>query len=68
MSLGEPKIKQALDWILAQMADDHDHHAKRSELIEEAAKQFDLTPLDEDFLFRQLVDAAREKKSGRPGS
>ena len=66
MSLGEPKIKQALDWILARMADEP--HAKRSELIEQAARQFDLTPLDEDFLFRQLVEAAREHAPGSSAS
>jgi hypothetical protein len=65
MSLGEPKIKQALDWIVARLADEP--HAKRSELIDEAARQFDLTPLDEDFLFRQLVDATRDHVPGPSG-
>ena len=42
MSLGEPHVKRALDWILDSLADDP--HAKRSELIDEASRQFDLTP------------------------
>ena len=57
MSLGETKMQQALTWILARLADTPG--AKRSELIEEAAREFDLTPLDEDFLYRKLIEATR---------
>jgi hypothetical protein len=66
MSLGEPNIKRALDWILAQLRDQPT--AKRSALIDQAAREFDLTPLDEEFLQRQLVDELKKKGSGRPAS
>ena len=60
MSLGEPNLKRALQWILNRLADDP--RAKRSELIDQASRQFDLTPLEADFLYRQLTDV--EKKGG----
>jgi hypothetical protein len=66
MSLGEPNIKRALDWILTQLRDQPT--AKRSALIDQAAREFDLTPLDEEFLQRQLVDELKKKGSGRPAS
>jgi hypothetical protein len=64
MSLGEPNVKRALDWILDRLADDPD--AKRGELIDEASRQFDLTPLEADFLYRQLTEALKGKPPGRP--
>ena len=66
MSLGEPNVKRALEWILGRLADDPS--AKRSALIDEAAREFDLTPLEEDFLQRQLVDELKKKGPGRPTS
>ena len=66
MSLGEPPIKRALDWVLTRLADDPT--AKRSTLIDEASREFDLTPLEEEFLYRQLVEATKggadHKESG----
>lgn len=62
MSLGEPNVKRALDWILDQLTDDPD--AKRGPLIDEASRQFDLTPLESDFLYRQLNDVLKQKKPG----
>jgi hypothetical protein len=59
MSLGEPNVKRALEWILAQLEDEPT--AKRSDLIDRAAREFDLTPLQEDFLQRQLVDELKKK-------
>ena len=59
MSLGEPHVKRALEWILARLADDPS--AKRGKLIDQAAREFDLTPLEEDFLQRQLVDELKKK-------
>jgi hypothetical protein len=59
MSLGEPNVKRALEWILAQLEDDPS--TKRSKLIDQAAREFDLTPLEEDFLQRQLVDELKKK-------
>jgi hypothetical protein len=62
MSLGEPHVKRALDWILGQLA--NDPHAKRSALIDQASRQFDLTPLEADFLYRHLQEALKDKPSG----
>jgi hypothetical protein len=64
MSLGEPNVKRALDWILARLADDPD--AKRGTLIDEASREFDLTPLEADFLYRQLSEATKGKRPGTP--
>jgi hypothetical protein len=63
MSLGEPNVKRALDWILDHLADDPG--AKRGELIDEASRQFDLTPLEADFLYRQLSEALKGKLPGQ---
>lgn len=62
MSLGEPNVKRALDWILDRLADDPG--AKRSALIDEASRQFDLTPLEADFLYRQLTEATQSRRPG----
>jgi hypothetical protein len=62
MSLGEPNVKRALDWILERLADDP--HAKRGALIDEASREFDLTPLEADFLYRQLSEAIKAKPPG----
>jgi hypothetical protein len=59
MSLGEPNVNRAVEWILAQL--EKEPGAKRSKLIDEAAREFDLTPLEEDFLQRQLVDELKKK-------
>jgi hypothetical protein len=63
MSLGEPNVKRALDWILDRLTDDP--HAKRGELIDEASRQFDLTPLETDFLYRQLSEAMKGRASDK---
>ncbi|HEV8308046.1 MAG TPA: hypothetical protein VGW35_10290 [Methylomirabilota bacterium] len=59
MSLGEPNIKRALSWVLDRLADDPT--AKRSKLIDDASRQFDLTPLEADFLYRQLQEAEKDR-------
>jgi hypothetical protein len=56
-SLGEPNVKRALTWVLRQL--EERPTAKRSPLIDEASRRFDLTPLEAEFLYRQLVEAAR---------
>jgi hypothetical protein len=53
MAQGEAPIKQAVRWIDDRLRDEP--HANRLRLIEEASKQFDLTPLDEEFLIRHLA-------------
>jgi hypothetical protein len=64
MSLGEPNIKRALDWILERLTDDP--HAKQGLLIDEASREFDLTPLETDFLYRQLGEAMKRKATEEP--
>ena len=56
MTHGEGPIKQAVRWIDERLHDDP--HANRLQLIEQASKQFDLTPLDEEFLIRHLAARA----------
>ena len=58
MSAGEAPIKQAVKWIDDQL---HDHPgADRTKLMDEAARRFDLSPLDADFLSRHLAERARK--------
>jgi hypothetical protein len=52
MSAGEAPIKQAVKWIDEQLHDNS--KADRTKLIDEAGRRFDLTPLDSEFLVRQL--------------
>jgi hypothetical protein len=52
MSAGEAPIKQAVKWIEEQLQDNP--KADRTNLIDEAGRRFDLTPLDSEFLVRQL--------------
>ena len=66
MSLGEPNVKRGLDWILDRLAEDP--HANRGELIDKACRQFDLTPLEADFLYRQLSEALKHKPPGQAPS
>ena len=56
MPAGEAPIKQAVKWIEDQLVDRP--QADRVKLVDEASRRFDLTPLDEEFLYRQLVAAA----------
>jgi hypothetical protein len=52
VSAGEAPIKQAVKWIDEQLHDNP--QADRTKLIDEAGRRFDLTPLDSEFLVRQL--------------
>jgi len=56
---GEAPIKQAVQWIDDQLADNPS--ADRVKLVDEAARRFDLSPLDTDFLFRHLAQRAKPK-------
>ncbi len=51
---GEAPIKQAVKWIDDQLRDNPT--ADRLRLVDEASRRFDLSPLDQDFLFRQLAE------------
>ena len=57
MAAGEAPIKQAVQWIDEQLVDRPG--ADRVTLVDEAARRFDLTPLDTDFLFRHLAERAQ---------
>jgi hypothetical protein len=57
MAAGEAPIKQAVRWIDDRLADDPG--ADRLRLVDEAARQFDLTPLDTEFLYRHLAEKRR---------
>ena len=54
MAQGEAPIKQAVAWIDDQLREKPG--ADRAKLVDEASRRFDLTPLDEDFLFRHLAE------------
>jgi hypothetical protein len=45
-------IQKALKWIFERM--EEDPSLSRSQLIEEASRSFNLSPLDADFLYREL--------------
>ena len=54
MAQGEAPIKQAVKWIEDRLRDDP--KADRAKLIDQASRRFDLSPLDEEFLFRHLTE------------
>jgi hypothetical protein len=56
---GEAPIKQAVKWIDDQLQDTPG--ADRVQLVDEASRRFDLSPLDADFLFRHLAERAPKK-------
>jgi hypothetical protein len=57
MSAGEAPIKQAVKWIDDQLHDNP--KVDRVKLIDEASRRFDLSPADEDFLFRHLAERTK---------
>jgi hypothetical protein len=59
MSAGEAPIKQAVKWIDDQLHDNP--KVDRVKLIDEASRRFDLSPADEDFLFRHLAERTKAK-------
>jgi len=59
MAAGEAPIKQAVRWVEDQLRDNPG--ADRVKLVDEASRRFDLSPLDEDFLFRHLAERAPKK-------
>jgi hypothetical protein len=56
---GEAPIRQAVKWIDDQLQDNPT--ADRVKLLDEASRRFDLSPLDQDFLFRHIAERARAK-------
>jgi hypothetical protein len=57
MSAGESPITQAAKWIDERLAENPG--ADRLQLVDEASRRFDLTPLDTDFLYRHLAERKR---------
>jgi hypothetical protein len=53
MAAGEAPIKQAVNWIDDQLRERPG--ADRMTLVDEAARRFDLSPLDAEFLLRHLA-------------
>jgi len=53
MAAGETPVKQAVKWFDERL--EKEPAADRVTLVDEAARRFDLSPLDTDFLFRHLA-------------
>jgi hypothetical protein len=47
-------LRKALSWLL-------EHEQLDQQLIAEASRQFDLSPVDEEFLCRYFIDEHRQK-------
>jgi hypothetical protein len=58
MAAAEAPIKQAVTWIDERLRDEPG--AERLRLVDEAARRFDLSPLDADFLLRHLTERGRQ--------
>jgi hypothetical protein len=56
MAVGEPPVKAAIKWIDEQVRDNPG--VDRVKLLEQAARRFDLSPLEEDFLVRHFAGRA----------
>ena len=56
MAVGEPPLKAAIKWIDEQFRDHPD--ADRIKLLDEAARRFDLSPPEGDFLLRHFAGQA----------
>lgn len=52
MAQGEPKWKQAAEWIILEWEIRPD--VVKSKLIDEASLKFNLSPNDQEYLFRNL--------------
>ena len=57
MSAGETPLQQAVKWIDDRLLEEPG--ADRLRLAEEAARRFDLSPLDAEFLLRHLAGRRR---------
>jgi hypothetical protein len=53
MAAGEAPIKQAVAWIDDRLRDEPG--VDRMRLVDEAARRYDLSPLDTEFLVRHLA-------------
>ena len=64
MAAGDAPIKQAVKWIEDQLLENPT--ATRADLIDRASREFDLSPLDADFLYRHLAERARPGGASSP--
>ena len=53
MAVGESPVKAAIKWIDEQFRDHPS--ADRVKLLDQAARRFDLSPLEQDFLLRHFA-------------
>jgi hypothetical protein len=56
MAVGESPVKAAIKWIDEQVRDNQG--VDRVKLLEQAARRFDLSPLEADFLVRHFAGRA----------
>lgn len=57
MAVGEGPVKQAIRWLDDQLQDDPGRN--RSQLVDEASRRFNLSPMDAEFLFRFLAERSK---------
>jgi hypothetical protein len=57
VTVGEAPIKQAIKWMDDRLLEHPD--LDRITLVDDASKRFDLTPLDEEFLYRHLAQRGK---------
>jgi hypothetical protein len=59
MAAGETAIKQAVKWVDDQLIERPG--VGRVQLVDEASRRFDLSPMEADFLFRHLSERAKTR-------
>jgi len=59
MAAGEAPIKQAVKWLDEQLT--ANPAADRVKLMDDASRRFDLTPVDQDFLYRHLAERKKSR-------
>jgi hypothetical protein len=57
MAAGEAPVRQAVKWLDGRLA--AEPAADRLRLVDEAARRFDLSPIEADFLLRHLAERRR---------
>jgi hypothetical protein len=58
--VGEAPIRAAVKWIDEQLQGNP--NVDRVKLVDDASRRFDLSPLDQDFLYRHLAERAKSQK------
>jgi hypothetical protein len=52
MTIEDAALKRAIEWMSARLKEEPE--ANRGELIDQASREFGLSPLQEEFLYRQF--------------